>query len=96
MSSRTSDRFMGLPDDIRKGSYLHGLMVEAHPPRASSTIEDALPSVALRLPPASPTAAHCTNDECPDYVKIGQRRYIGELLPGCRAQCRKCGGWVQR
>lgn len=60
----------------------------------------ALPNVptlntATVLPKATPIASHCTNDKCPDYVGIGRRRYVGELLPGCRAQCRKCGTWVQ-
>ncbi len=38
--------------------------------------------------------ARCTNDECREYVKTGRRRFVGQLLPGCRAQCRVCGTWV--
>lgn len=43
---------------------------------------------------AGPQPAHCANDDCREYRKTGRRRFCGELLPGCRAQCRSCGSWV--
>ena len=38
---------------------------------------------------------YCYYDDCPNYVKFGKRRYIGQTPIGMPSelQCKSCGKW---
>lgn len=70
---------------------------ESQPPPVPTSSAQALPAFPGRLPAvALAPAVACRNDNCREYRKLGRRRHVGRLLPGCEAQCRSCGTWYRR